>query len=347
MAEREEGVVLKWCLKEGRNGGYGFIERSDGSQIFCHRNAIRRGDALQEHTLVSFRTVPNPSKGRHCLQAADVEGGVCFAFLHATCPRQSGCPFSHTPPPPPPAPPPLDELVASIHASRGHSPPLFVDTLSECEAQCARLAREGEVAVDFEGVDLGRGGELLLAQLASPTPPAVILDIAKLQAAAFEEGGLRALLESPRVLKLVYDGRADADALYHLYGVRLLNVCDCQILFTLHLDGFGRTTHLPGLGRALAARGDAGSRELTQLKSAVGRLFIPDKGGSYEVWRERPLRAALLEYAACDVCALHDFKRLWGGLIDAAEMRRLAERRIRTTIEGDGAKGQHMSERDF
>ena len=40
----------------------------------------------------------------------------------------------------------------------------------------------------------------------------VLIDVAKLGQAAFDEGGLRELLQSPAVLKLVFDGRNDARA---------------------------------------------------------------------------------------------------------------------------------------
>ena len=51
-----------------------------------------------------------------------------------------------------------------------------------------------------------------------------------LGARAFDQGGLKELLESRRVRKIIYDGRADADALFHLFGVRLSNVYDVQVL---------------------------------------------------------------------------------------------------------------------
>ena len=47
-------------------------------------------------------------------------------------------------------------------------------------------------------------------------------------ARAFEEGRLRELLESTRVLKLVFDCRGDSDALYHQRSVKLRNVYDVQ-----------------------------------------------------------------------------------------------------------------------
>ena len=40
-----------------------------------------------------------------------------------------------------------------------------VDTLQSCRAACADLAKEGSVAVDIEGVDLCRLGEVCIIQV--------------------------------------------------------------------------------------------------------------------------------------------------------------------------------------
>ena len=64
----------------------------------------------------------------------------------------------------------------------------------------------------------------------APPPPAPVLlvDVSVMGARAFEEGRLRELLESTRVLKLVFDCRGDSDALYHQHSVKLRNVYDVQ-----------------------------------------------------------------------------------------------------------------------
>ena len=79
-----------------------------------------------------------------------------------------------------------------------------------------------------------------------------------------------------------------------------------------------------------------------------GMLFDPARNGSYEVWRERPLRPALVEYAALDVSTLHDLHAAWGHLVSEEEMARITGRRIKAAVEGEGrAKGARMAERDF
>ena len=53
-----------------------------------------------------------------------------------------------------------------------------------------------------------------------------LFDIVTLGERAFEEGGLRRVLESKDITKVMYDPRADADALYHLHNTTLCNVLD-------------------------------------------------------------------------------------------------------------------------
>jgi len=57
--------------------------------------------------------------------------------------------------------------------------------------------------------------------------------------------------------------------------------------------------------------GDA-AKVLEQVKQRGLCLFAPEHGGSYEVWKERPLRPDLLEYAAVDIKWLLGMKHFWG-----------------------------------
>ncbi|KAL3931229.1 MAG: hypothetical protein SGPRY_001211 [Prymnesium sp.] len=350
-----EGIVLSWSTdEEGKSKGYGFIERlMDGARIFCHKSQILDGDCLKAGSSVRFDVVVNERRPSE-FRANGVVGGLCFLFFKGQCNRGRKCRYSHiTPSTVRMSEAELQQLVS--HITRGRSPsdaPMLVDCVEECRRQCEQLGKEPVVAVDLEGVNLGRGGEVLLLQLALPSPPVVIVDIAKLGQEAFELGGLRELLESQKVMKLVYDGRADADALLHHFGCKLSNVYDCQVLFMRHLHVSDMDTkHLAGLGRAIASCPTAAvggqADAVTKLKKEAGKLFNPSSGGSYEVWRDRPIHPALLEYAATDVLVLHDLKSEWGHLISDEKVREITEARLQVFINGDGRKGQHMAERDF
>lgn len=65
MADRETGTV-KWF---NTTKGYGFIERSSGTDIFVHSNAFRdRGEILREGDQVEFSVI----KGKKGPEADDV-----------------------------------------------------------------------------------------------------------------------------------------------------------------------------------------------------------------------------------------------------------------------------------
>lgn len=218
----ERGVVLAWVRGDNNcSKGFGFVEREDGaSKLFVHKAHITDGNALKVGTQIQFDARSDP-KGEGFI-ATNVRGGVCFDHVYRTggCPNAKRCKLSHAdrmvvrahaPAPPPPLS--LESAAAAVAAARGSEQPdpVLVDTLDECTAQISRLAQSAAVAVDFEGANLCRDGELHLVQLAAESGPVVLVDIVRLGDAAFSAGGLRALLESETVIKLLFDGRADAD----------------------------------------------------------------------------------------------------------------------------------------
>eukprot|EP00438_Fugacium_kawagutii_P016516 Skav222454 [mRNA] locus=scaffold3319:66870:88806:+ [translate_table: standard] len=94
----------------------------------------------------------------------------------------------------------------------------------------------------------------------------------------------------------------------------------------------------------LGVLSDSGSLLLV----AVGvRLFAPEKGGHYEVWLQRPLHQALVDYAAIDVKYLLPVKAMWFGPSSKAVFK-VTQDRLQGAIQAAApAKGQHMSVRDF
>ena len=79
-------------------------------------------------------------------------------------------------------------------------------------------------------------------------------------------------------------------------------------------NGHSRDRYVHGLAKATAAflRTDpARARKFHAIKSAGLKLFAPEHGGSYEVWRARPLPRALVEYAAADDGLLLEMKAAW------------------------------------
>lgn len=212
----ERGIVVMWKRdNDGQNKGWGFVERAGGAngKIFCHKSQLNDGDALKEGTEVQFDTRPDQRKPGE-FTACNVRGGVCFRRCYlGSCEHGHRCKFSHADRrvvreivhDAPSAPLDLESALAAVISSRGAGPaPLLVDTVAACREQCERLTKSDAVAVDFEGVNLCRDGEMLLAQLAAADGgPVVLVDILRLQESAFGEGGDQRLRGTNRLSLMI------------------------------------------------------------------------------------------------------------------------------------------------
>eukprot|EP01062_Namystynia_karyoxenos_P045691 TRINITY_DN3399_c0_g1_i2.p2 TRINITY_DN3399_c0_g1~~TRINITY_DN3399_c0_g1_i2.p2 ORF type:complete len:265 (+),score=70.38 TRINITY_DN3399_c0_g1_i2:81-797(+) len=230
---------------------------------------------------------------------------------------------------------------------------VLIDSVHVCRDVVGRLIDEGcPIAVDFEGVDLCRHGELCVVQLYARGGPVWLIDIHVLGEDAFGRGRLRELLESDAVPKVTYDCRADADALWHLHRVRISgrSLTDVQVLFVRKEMG-RRSNYVLGLKKALAAYDGMPVQERRRaavVKDQGSSLFAPDLGGTYEVWKQRPMQPLLLEYAALDVKHLIGMAESWGHHAHASEMQRIVQKRMDGARDGQRTpKGRHMAQRDF
>lgn len=94
--------------------------------------------------------------------------------------------------------------------------------------------------LDLEGANLARDGTLsLITILCQPQNTVYLVDVATLGSRAFttivslfpnSNLSLKSILEGSETLKCLWDVRNDADALFSLYGVKLANVLDIQLL---------------------------------------------------------------------------------------------------------------------
>ena len=155
-----------------------------------------------------------------------------------------------------------------------------------------------KLSVDAEGVDLGRTGALCILQVAVfrlegatafHVSHVYLFDVHTLGVALFDRG-VRAILENPSIFKIMFDCRGDAAALYHQFQVTLQGVLDMQV--ATHngykwLSGFKKTLDKYDIAATAKEEGVT--------------LFAPERGGSYEVWKRRPLHPALCIYAVEDV----------------------------------------------
>ncbi|KAG5496250.1 hypothetical protein JKF63_02551 [Porcisia hertigi] len=186
------------------------------------------------------------------------------------------------------------EILSEAEVLRRERQYCSEDTEGKMPHWCSKLT----VALDLEGRSLGRAGSICIITLATYTT-VYIIDMILLGDAALRTGSaLKRVLESQEIIKLMFDCRADCDALYFLYHVRLQNVCDLQISSCFAL--FPRARLLPGMKGVFLALGIF-TDEDTTIKNAGRQLFNPECGGSFDRWEERPLTDILVQYCAVDV----------------------------------------------
>jgi exonuclease 3'-5' domain-containing protein 1 len=312
-------------------------------------------DALVENSRVPTASLRSPRQHPRALQTrvanatmtdkvdATVEEVLASLTLAAPAAAPEAAPAAEPAAAPAAAPTDVNDDDAKI---------VLVDRVETLAKVVDKLMAAGDdVAADFEGIDLSRSGELCIAQLAT-TKQTFIVDIVAMGKPAFTDGKLGALLESNDVLKVIYDGRADADALFHQFDVQLANVYDVQIASVerqCKLDG-RRDRFVHGLGKAIGRFEEEQGIVSTNgaIKQAGKKLFAPEHGGSYDVWKDRPLNPVLIEYAAIDVVVLHSMKDAWVKYSTLVLNKLVAERRLAKAVGGMmPAKGKQMALRDW
>ncbi|KAI0391783.1 hypothetical protein F5Y17DRAFT_387930 [Xylariaceae sp. FL0594] len=159
--------------------------------------------------------------------------------------------------------------------------------------------------LDLEGVNLSRHGTLSILQIhVRTTSKTYLVAVKTLQHAAFTTRGprsgttLKAILESPTILKVLFDVRCDSDALYSLYQITLQGLEDLQLM-ELASQASRPRTYICGLKRCIEKdlpMTSAERRAWMKTKDQGLKLFAPEHGGSYEVFNQRPLPEEIRQY---------------------------------------------------
>jgi exonuclease 3'-5' domain-containing protein 1 len=163
--------------------------------------------------------------------------------------------------------------------------------------------------VDLEGANLSRNGSVYILQIYLSTENhTYLVDICTLGKTAFStpcstKQTLKSIFEDPAIPKVLFDVRNDADALYAHFGVELSCVHDLQVMEVATRPRHRRGI-VNGLGKCIEY--DAGmtyaQRSLWKSTKDKGvMLFAPERGGSYEVFRKRPLSEEIKAYCIQDV----------------------------------------------
>ncbi len=210
-----------------------------------------------------------------------------------------------------------DTPTSSPHAQNGSVQPerscaskvRFVTHASGIKEMLEQLKGTNMVAIDCEGDLSGRNPQISLIQVAAPSAIYLLDMLAEGQ--AMMDGGLRDLLESSGVLKVLHDCRNDSNALWVQYGCFVNPIFDTQgmpfcFASTWFLPLSPSPLHLlVGHDELSGARSQIGLNAMLQqyvdatnpLKDIIKSRFRADAG----YWFQRPLDPEAIQYAAYDV----------------------------------------------
>lgn len=229
---------------------------------------------------------------------------------------------------------PDDEALASTFRDAE-----IVDTPNRCQAVCDALFAEDTLALDIEGVALSRFGEICIVQVATRSGQVFLFDVTVLGKEVFNDS-LQRVLEAEAIRKLLWDCRSDADALKHVHGVSLKNILDIQILYAKKFatGPDGRAHSLCRYEHALqAVVSSADQTRAAEIKKRGKAMFAPEAGGTYEVWKRRPLPHILRAYCALDVVHMFEMLGRWSDALTIPRLRLLSEQRMRARVDQSDA----------
>ena len=111
---------------------------------------------------------------------------------------------------------------------------VYVSTEEQLLQAVAEISKSNCIAFDCEGVDLGRDGPLTVATFSTlaSEAPIYVVDVQGLGGdKVFASSAFKGILASKGQRKIMFDCRADSDALFHQFGVRQRTGWDSLIHF--------------------------------------------------------------------------------------------------------------------
>ncbi|URE31101.1 hypothetical protein MUK42_17609 [Musa troglodytarum] len=179
---------------------------------------------------------------------------------------------------------PVVPIRIVTHASQ--LPPEFIDP---------PVDRQVVIGFDCEGIDLCRHGALCVMQLALPNA-VYLVD-------AIEGGELliqacKPALESTNIMKVIHDCKRDSEALHFQYGIKLNNVFDSQIAYSLIEEEEGRKPSLNDHISFVGLLADPRYCGISYLEKEEVRVLLRQDP---EFWTYRPMSEMMIRAAADDV----------------------------------------------
>jgi exonuclease 3'-5' domain-containing protein 1 len=196
------------------------------------------------------------------------------------------------------------------------STPEIISTLPSLHTFLSSINPSTTLYLDLEGTNLGRHGTIsIITALLQPQNTSHLIDILTLGEQAFtsapQDGGsqtLQSILESPSIKKILWDVRADADALFALYNVRLAGVFDLQLLEILARPQGQSRKYVRGLNKCIEyglPMDMAQKAQWLAIKQA-GRAAMDAArdGGGENGFVVRPMAEGTVQYCVNDVLLL-------------------------------------------
>ncbi|XP_050264847.1 exosome complex exonuclease rrp6-like [Quercus robur] len=151
------------------------------------------------------------------------------------------------------------------------------------------------IGFDCEGVDLCRHGTLCIMQLAFSD--AIYLVDAS-QGGEILMRACKPALESTYITKVVHDCKRDSEALYFQFGIKLNNVVDTQIAYSLIEEQEGRRRSLDDYISFVGLLADPRYCGISYLEKEEVRVLLRQDP---KFWTYRPLSELMVRAAADDV----------------------------------------------
>lgn len=151
------------------------------------------------------------------------------------------------------------------------------------------------IGFDCEGVDLCRYGTLCIMQLAFPD--AVYL-VDAIQGGNTLIQACKPALESTYITKVIHDCKRDSEALYFQFGIKLNNVVDTQIAYSLIEEQEGRKRSPDDYISFVGLLADPRYCGISYLEKEEVRILLRQDPG---FWTYRPLSELMIRAAADDV----------------------------------------------
>lgn len=174
----------------------------------------------------------------------------------------------------------------------------------ECLETVSIFRQQEVLAVDSEGIQLGKDGPLTLLQIGTKDGSAylfdVMLDKEEQDKHFFEDTGLGDLLESSEIVKVLHSSGGDSAALFHQFGIKLENVFDTQVAHLVIEEHKGCKIPLRVKLEELFSMYLNASKEYTE-KDVVQLEFLKKNA---KFWATRPLTQNMIDYASNDVSSL-------------------------------------------